>query len=139
MLKHPISKNKSINKDLPTYIIAETSANHCGDFDKAIKIIRKEKRCGADAVKIQTFRGDTITLNSDQDNFLIPETSPWREHMTLFSLVEGETCIEKNIKSVRPTYGLHPKYFETLLGKKAIKNILKGDRISWNLVDLRQV
>ena len=54
-------------------------------------------------------------------------------------IVEGESFTEKNIKSVRPAYGLHPKYFETLLGKKAIKNILKGDRISWNLVDLRQV
>ncbi len=354
MLKHSIFKNKSINNYEPTYIIAEMSANHGGDFDTAIKIIREAKQCGADAVKMQTYRGDTITLNSDQEDFLIPDTSPWKEHKTLYSLyetastpwewhkelfhegkklgidifsspfditavdfleklnnpvykiaspeitdipllkkvagtgkpvilstgvatledlnlavmtlrgagcenliilkcttayptpysevnlrtiphlgetfdcitgisdhtlgigvpivavalgarviekhfilsksdssvdaffsltpddfklmveevrniesalgeityeltpnakknmngrrslyasediVEGESFTEKNIKSVRPAYGLHPKYFETLLGKKAIKNILKGDRISWKLVDLRQ-
>jgi pseudaminic acid synthase len=82
------SKQNKIGSNTPTYIIAEMSANHGGNFGTAIKIINKAKACGADAVKLQTYRGDTITLDSDSDDFLIPGDSPWKEHNTLYSLYE---------------------------------------------------
>ena len=54
-----------------TYVIAEMSANHCGDFELAKKIISTAKDAGADAVKIQTYTADTITIDCKRDEFLI--------------------------------------------------------------------
>ena len=53
------------------FIIAEMSANHCGDMDLAKKIIAAAKDAGADAVKIQTYTADTITIDSKRDEFRI--------------------------------------------------------------------
>ena len=47
---------------MSTYIIAEMSANHCGDKELAKKIIKTAKEIGADAVKIKTYTADTITI-----------------------------------------------------------------------------
>ena len=55
------------------FIIAEMSANHCGDLDLAKKIVAAAKETGADAVKIQTYTADTITIDSKRDEFLIKE------------------------------------------------------------------
>lgn len=68
--------NISINKrvigaDQPPYIIAEMSANHNGDINSAFKIIEIAKSAGADAVKLQTYRPDTITLDCDSEDFQI--------------------------------------------------------------------
>lgn len=77
-----------LGNDKPCYIIAEMSANHCGDFDKAIEIIHAAKECGADAVKLQTYRADTITLDCDKEDFRLPSGNAWESHNTLFSLYE---------------------------------------------------
>ena len=55
----------------PPYIIAELSANHNGRFETAIRIIDEAKRAGANAVKLQTYRPDTITLDMDTPDFRI--------------------------------------------------------------------
>ena len=57
--------------DEPPYVIAELSANHNGKLDTALKIIEEAKRAGADAVKLQTYTADTITLNCDSEEFQI--------------------------------------------------------------------
>lgn len=62
---------RPIGIDYPPYVIAELSANHNGRLDTAIAIIEQAKRAGADAVKLQTYRPDTITLNSDAEDFRI--------------------------------------------------------------------
>ncbi len=54
-----------------TFIIAEMSANHCGDKELAKKIISAAKEVGADAVKIQTYRADKLTLNCYTDDFVL--------------------------------------------------------------------
>ena len=54
-----------ITKDSPTFIVAEMSANHNMDFGRAVAILQAAKDAGADAVKIQTYTADTITLDSD--------------------------------------------------------------------------
>ncbi len=59
------------------YIIAEMSANHCGDKKLAKKIIEEAKACGADAVKIQTYTADTITLDCKNDYFKISGGTLW--------------------------------------------------------------
>ncbi len=62
---------RRIAADEPPYIIAELSANHNGKLATALKIIEEAKKCGADAVKLQTYTADTITLNSDAEEFQI--------------------------------------------------------------------
>jgi len=79
--------NQLIGHDQPVYIIAELSANHVGDFDLAKKMIRASKDAGADAVKLQTYTPDTITIKSDGDLFKIKPPSLW-EGMYLYDLYE---------------------------------------------------
>lgn len=62
---------RQIGTDEPPYIIAELSANHNGKLETAKAIIREAKNAGADAVKLQTYRPDTITLDSNADEFKI--------------------------------------------------------------------
>ena len=62
---------RRIAADAPTYIISELSANHNGKLDTALRIIEEAKKAGADAVKLQTYTADTITLDCDSEEFQI--------------------------------------------------------------------
>lgn len=62
---------REIGPGNPPFIIAELSANHNGSMDTAMELISVAKKAGADAVKLQTYKPDTITLNSDADAFKI--------------------------------------------------------------------
>ena len=66
--------NKESNK---CYIIAELSANHNGSKELALQSIKVASECGADAVKLQTYTADTITLNCNNDYFKIQEGTIW--------------------------------------------------------------
>jgi pseudaminic acid synthase len=90
------------------FIIAELSANHNGSIDTAIETIRAAKRSGADCIKLQTYTADTITIDSDKDDFIIKGTiwdgrnlyelykeayTPWEWHAQLFKVAEEEGLI----------------------------------------------
>jgi N-acetylneuraminate synthase len=62
---------RRIASDAPPYIIAELSANHNGRLETAMRIVEEAKKAGADAVKLQTYRPDTITLDCDSEDFKI--------------------------------------------------------------------
>ena len=64
---------RSIGPSHPPYIIAEMSANHNNDIERAYKIIKEAKAAGADAVKLQTYTADTITLECSKEDFQIKE------------------------------------------------------------------
>lgn len=99
MTKHITIAGRDIGDNCVPYIIAEMSANHNGDLNAAIRIIEEAKRAGADAIKIQTYRPDTITLKSDLPDFQITDGlwagrtlydlyewahTPWEWHKPLF-------------------------------------------------------
>lgn len=65
---------RPIGPDYPTYIIAELSANHNQDYEQAVALIKAAKEAGADAVKLQTYTPDTITLDCTSDLFKIQGT-----------------------------------------------------------------
>jgi N-acetylneuraminate synthase len=90
---------RRIAADTPPYIIAELSANHNGKLDIALKIIEEAKKAGADAVKLQTYTADTITLDCASEEFQIhgglwdgknlyqlyrEAQMPWEWHAPLF-------------------------------------------------------
>lgn len=67
---------RTIGRDHPPYLVAELSGNHRGDIGRALALIDAAAEAGADAIKIQTYTPDTITLRSDRPEFRIPE-GPW--------------------------------------------------------------
>jgi pseudaminic acid synthase len=78
---------RKIGIDYSPYVIAEMSANHNGEIDNAYKIIDMAKTCGADAVKIQTYHPDKITMNINTPEFMI-EGGLW-EGQSLYELYKG--------------------------------------------------
>ncbi len=102
-----ISKKK-IFYDTPVFIIAELSANHQGSLETALETVRAAKRAGADCIKLQTYTPDTITINSNKEDFLIKGTiwegrnlyelyqeayTPWEWHKALFDEAEKQGLI----------------------------------------------
>ncbi|HAV2022556.1 TPA: pseudaminic acid synthase [Citrobacter koseri] len=90
---------RKIGADFPPYIIAELSANHNGDINTAFRLIEIAKESGADAIKIQTYRPDTITIDCNKEDFQIKDGlwkgkslyqlyewahTPWEWHQKLF-------------------------------------------------------
>lgn len=91
------------------FIIAELSANHNGSLETALETIRAAKRTGADAIKLQTYTADTLTINSDKEDFKIKAGSiwdgksfyelyqsaytPWGWHKTLFDCAKEEGLV----------------------------------------------
>jgi pseudaminic acid synthase len=69
--------NQRIAPGYPVYVIAEMSANHGQSFAQAVKILEAAKQSGADAVKLQTYTPDTITINSDMEYFRVDGGTLW--------------------------------------------------------------
>jgi pseudaminic acid synthase len=98
-----------IGNHSPCFIIAELSANHNGNLDVAIETIKAAKRAGADAIKLQTYTPDTLTIDCENDYFQINEGTlwdgktlyqlygeaytPWEWHETLFKVAKEENLI----------------------------------------------
>jgi pseudaminic acid synthase len=94
-----VINERMIATSMPPYVIAELSANHNGNMQTALRIIEEAKKAGADAVKLQTYTADTITLNCDSEDFKIhgglwdgrtlydlyqEAHTPWDWHLPLF-------------------------------------------------------
>jgi pseudaminic acid synthase len=77
--------DKTIGQDQPCFIIAELSANHNGSLEIAIETIRAAKKAGADAIKLQTYTADTLTIDCDNEYFQIGHGTLW-DGKTLYQL-----------------------------------------------------
>ncbi|MFC1911837.1 pseudaminic acid synthase [Chloroflexota bacterium] len=109
-----------IGTDYPAYIIAELSANHRQKFDEAVKLIETAKEARADAVKLQTFTPDTLTISSDKECFRINDGTPW-DGRTLYDLYQ-EACMpwEWQPKLKKLADGLGISLFSTPYDKTAV-------------------
>jgi len=101
--------NFFITKTSSVFIIAELSANHNGSLETAIETIKAAKRTGADAIKLQTYTADTMTIDSKTDDFLLKQGTvwdgqylhdlykqaytPWEWHRELFKVAKEEGLI----------------------------------------------
>ena len=83
------------------FIVAELSANHNGSLDIALETIRAAKRAGADAIKLQTYTPDSITLDSEKEDFVIRNDSIW----------DGQKYYDLYKKAFTP-WSWHKKLFE---------------------------
>ena len=101
-------ENYHIGNENPAFIIAELSANHNGSLEIAKETIKAAKRSGANAIKLQTYTADTLTINSKKKDFIIDGTiwsgqnyyslyqqayTPWEWHKELFDLAKKEGLI----------------------------------------------
>ena len=77
--------NRIVGEDAPAFIVAEVSTNHNQDYNRAVEIIHAAAEAGADAVKLQTYTADTITIDCDDDCFQIKEGTIW-DGTTLYKL-----------------------------------------------------
>jgi pseudaminic acid synthase len=85
MTPHISIGGRHIGGGQPVYVIAEISANHNQDYDQAARIINAAKKAGADAIKLQTYTPDTITIRSDREYFRIGGGTLW-DGRTLYDL-----------------------------------------------------
>lgn len=93
--------NKSIGERQPSFIIAEISANHGQDFERAVALIEEAKKCGVDAVKFQAYTPDTLTIESDNEYFRI-DHSEWGGQ-TLYELYKKTYTPWKWFKKLKKT------------------------------------
>lgn len=122
------------------YIIAEMSANHCGDKELAKKIIAKAKECGADAVKIQTYTADTMTIDCKTDIFKVKGGTLWDGKYLYDLYKEAYTPWEwqKELKEYADSIGID--FFSTPFDKTAVDflenmNVTKYKIASFEAID----
>ncbi len=134
-------KGKKIESSSPAYVIAEISANHHQDFLQAVRIIEEAKRVGANAVKLQTYTPDTITIRSDKDQFRIGGGTAW-DGRTLYDLYEeAYTPWEWHEKLKKAAEGVGLDLFSSAFDETAV-TLLESIQVpayklaSFELVDL---
>ncbi|MDI3329045.1 MAG: pseudaminic acid synthase, partial [Alicyclobacillaceae bacterium] len=134
-------QGRTIGPGRPTYVIAELSANHLQSFERAVKLIQAAKEAGADAVKLQTYTPDSLTISCDNPYFRIQEGTLWAGR-TLYDLYsEAATPYEWHAELKRVADELGITLFSTAFDAAAVDFLEKlGMPVhkiaSFELVDL---
>lgn len=130
---------RPISRECGTYIIAEISANHNQDYDQAVKLVKAAKEAGADAVKLQTYKPDTMTLDSDQEWFRIGKGTIW-EGKTLYGLY-GEACTpwewQPKLKDIANALGMD--LFSTPFDRTAVDFLERMDVPAYKIASFELV
>jgi pseudaminic acid synthase len=110
---------REIGEGKPIYVIAEMSGNHHGDFERSVEIIRAMKKSGADAVKVQTFTPDELTIQCNHDSFTVGKGTIWegRELYDLYGEVQMPWEWQAKLKKVTEDLGMD--FFSTPQGKES--------------------
>jgi pseudaminic acid synthase len=100
---------RSVGAGAPAYIVAELSANHNQSIEQAVRIIQAAKNAGADAVKLQTYTADTITMRSEKEYFRITGGTLWDGRILHDLYQEAFTPWEwqPKLKQVAEDLGMH--------------------------------
>ena len=133
--------DRHIGAGYPVYIVAEMSANHNRDFNQALRIIEAAKEAGADAIKIQTFTADTMTINVQNEFFKIKNTI-WNGKNLYDLYSEASTPWEWQPKLKEAANKLGMEFFSTPFDHSAVDFLEKLDVpvykvASFELVDLQ--
>ena len=109
MAKNIKIADRHIGAGEPAYIVAELSANHNQSFERAVQIVRAAKDAGADAVKLQTYTADTITLRCDKEYFRIGGGTLWdgRNLHDLYQAAFTPWEWQPKLKKVADELGMH--------------------------------
>lgn len=116
---------REIGSGKPVYIIAEMSANHNQDFNQAVKIIEVAKKAGADAVKLQTYTPDTMTINSKSGLFTLSNKSLWAKQNLYALYKKAYTPWEWYPKLKKIADDLHITIFATAFDFSAVDYLEK--------------
>jgi pseudaminic acid synthase len=118
---------RTLGTGYPVYIIAELSANHNQDFDQAVALVHAAKEAGADAVKIQTYTADTLTINCTNDYFRIGRGTQW-EGKNLYDLYgEAYTPWDWQPKLEKIAHDIGLDFFSTPFDPTAVDFLEKMD------------
>jgi pseudaminic acid synthase len=127
--------------DGKVFIVAELSANHNHKFEIAVESIKAAKECGADAIKVQTYTADTLTLNSNKECFKIQQGTVW-DGISLYDLYQqAYTPWEWHPKLKKTAEDLDLVFFSTPFDKTAVDflekmNVPAYKIASFEIVDL---
>jgi pseudaminic acid synthase len=101
--------NRWVGPGHPVYVIAELSANHHQSLNQALELVRVAKACGADAVKLQTYTADTLTIQSDRPEFRVTGGTLWdgRTLYDLYSEAFTPWDWQPQLKALADQLGLH--------------------------------
>ena len=119
--------NRRIGPRCPVYIVAEISANHHQDFDQAVKLVKAAKKAGSDAVKLQTYTPDTITIDCKADYFQAGKGTPWEGRMLYDLYGEAFTPWEWQPKLKKIADGIEIDLFSTPFDLTAVDFLEKMD------------
>jgi N-acetylneuraminate synthase len=132
---------RAVGPGQPVYIVAELSANHGRSYEQACQVVRAAKAAGADALKVQTYTPDTLTIQSDAPPFRIQGGTPW-DGRTLYELY-AEACMpwewQAPLQALAAELGL--AFFSTPFDASAVEvlerlNVPAYKVASFELVDL---
>ena len=132
-------RGRLIGRGEPTYVIAEMSANHGHRYDDAVRLVHAAKEAGADAVKLQTYTPDTITIDCGRPEFLIAGGSLW-DGRRLYELY-GEAYMpwewQPKLKAIADDVGIH--LFSTPFDATAVDFLEAMDVPAYKIASLELV
>ncbi|WP_430469376.1 pseudaminic acid synthase [Thalassospira lucentensis] len=125
----------SVGDDYPPYIVAELSGNHNGDIDRAKRLIEEAKKTGVNAVKLQTYTPDTITIDYDGPGFIV-ESGLW-EGRSLYDLYqEAHTPWEWHVELFEHAKQIGLDIFSTPFDETAVDFLEKFDPVAYKIASL---
>jgi len=123
----------------PAYIIAEISANHGQDYEQAVAIVHAAHEAGADAIKLQTYTADTITIDCDREYFRVGAGTAWEGRVLHELYQEAYTPWEwqPKLKALAGDLGLH--CFSSPFDATAVDFLEKMDVPAWKIASFELV